>query len=105
VTWTASTFPDGDIYGARVSQSGEVLDPGGFPISTAPELQDYSALAFDGTNYLVVWMSGHYPADIYAARVSPSGTVLDPSGIPVSTAAGERGLPDVAFDGQSYLVV
>ena len=105
VTWTASTFPDGDIYGARVSQSGEVLDPGGFPISTAPELQDYSALAFDGTNYLVVWMSGHYPADIYAARVSTSGTVLDPSGIPVSTAAGEQGLPAVAFDGQSYLVV
>jgi hypothetical protein len=47
VTWTASTFPDGDIYGARISPSGEVLDPGGFPISTAPGLQDFSALAHD----------------------------------------------------------
>ena len=45
VTWTASSFPDGDLYGARVSPSGEVLDPGGFPISTAPGLQDFSALA------------------------------------------------------------
>jgi hypothetical protein len=104
VTWTASTFPDGDIYGARISPSGEVLDPGGFAISTAPGLQDFSALAFDGTNYLVVWMSGHYPADIYAARVTPAGTVLDPDGIPVSTATGEQGLPAVAFDGENYLV-
>jgi hypothetical protein len=104
VTWTASSFPDGDIYGVRVSQSGEVLDPGGFPISTAPGLQDFSAFAFDGTNYLVVWTSGHYPADIYAARVTPAGTVLDPDGIPVSTAAGEQSPPAVAFDGENDLV-
>jgi hypothetical protein len=105
VTWTRSNYPDGDIYGARVSPSGTVLDPGGFPISTAPELQDFSALAFDGTNYLVAWSSGHFPADIYAARVTPSGTVLDPGGIAVSTAAGEQNVPAVAFDGANSLVV
>lgn len=104
VTWTASGYPDGDIYGARVGPSGAVLDPGGFPISTAPDLQDFSAVAFDGANYLVAWTSGNFAGDIYAARVNPSGTVLDPDGIAVSTAANEQGLPAVAFDGQNYLV-
>jgi len=106
VTWTRSdVYPQGDVYGARISPAGAVVDVGGFPITTAPNLQDYSAVAFDGTNYLVSWMSGSVPTHIYAARVAPSGAVLDPDAIAVSTASGSQGLPDVAFDGENYLVV
>ena len=106
VTWTKSdAFSQGDLYGARISPAGAVLDVGGFPISTQPNLQDFSAVAFDGTNYLVSWTSGGFPTHIYAARVAPSGTVLDPDGIAVSTASGSQSLPDVAFDGENYLVV
>src|SRR6266545_1234335 len=95
-----------DIYGARVSPAGAVLDPGGIAISTAPGVQQYPALAFDGTSYFVAWQDGRSGAgdDIYGARVSPAGAVLDPGGIAISTAADDQGVPALAFEGTNYLV-
>jgi hypothetical protein len=95
-----------DIYGARVSAGGNVLDPGGIAISTAVRDQSQSAIAFDGTNYLVVWEDarGGSDWDIYGARVSTGGTVLDPGGIAISTAARDQQDPAVVFDGTDYLV-
>ena len=97
---------DSDLVGARVTQDGVVLDPGGIRISTAGNVQESPSIAFDGTNYLVVWQDRRTGAyyDIYAARVSPSGWVMDPNGIPVSTAAYSQSCPTVAFDGTNYLV-
>src|SRR5207244_8680160 len=89
--------------GARVSPVGTALDPDGITISTGTCRGD-PVLAFDGANYLAVWedfRSG--PADIYGARLSPFGTVLDPEGIPVSTAADHQQYPALAFDGTNYL--
>ena len=54
------------------------------------------AVAFDGTNFLVVWgdyRSGSGSTDIYGARVAPGGTVLDPSGFVVSNAPGGQYSP------------
>ena len=96
-----------DVYGSRVNQAGAVLDLAGIPISTAEGSQGGPSIAFDGTNYLLVWSDGRNgpDSDIYGARVTPSGDVLDPDGIPISTAAGEQWYPSVAFDGTNYLVV
>jgi len=63
------------------------------------------AVAFDGTNYLVAWQDGrgtYY--DVYGARVSPAGAVLDPAGIAFSTAEREQLAPALAFDGTNYFV-
>jgi len=98
-----------DIYGARVSPQGIVLDPNGFPISRADSNQDYPAIAFGNSNYLVVWLDDRNGGSIYGARVSPNGTVLDPNGILISQnfvgGASNAYRPAVAFDGVNWFVV
>src|SRR5881396_3199495 len=96
-----------DIYGALVSQDGNVLDPVGIAISTATGRKKPS-VAFGGTNYLVAWednRSGVNNSEIYGTRVSQAGAVLDSGGIPISTASSNQQEPSIAFDGTHYLVV
>ncbi|MEW6685951.1 MAG: T9SS type A sorting domain-containing protein, partial [Candidatus Edwardsbacteria bacterium] len=107
VVWGDYRGSSWDIYGARVNQSGTVLDTSGIAISLAASSQSYPSVAFDSTNYLVVWQDSRsgFSSDIYGARVNQSGTVLDTSGIAISTAADDQYFPSVAFDGINYLVV
>jgi MYXO-CTERM domain-containing protein len=107
VVWQDNRGSGFDLYGVRVSGSGTVLDPAGFPISAASGNQRNPAVAFDGTNYLVVWEDtrSNVTGDIYGARVSPSGTVLDANGLSLSVRFAAQAHPAVAFDGTNYLVV
>ncbi len=89
VTWAQGATVEDDIYGARVSQGGTVLDR--IPICIAAGNQDYPSVAFDGSVYIVTWhdaRAGDY--DIYGCRVAPDGTVLDPDGFVVSTSWGSQ---------------
>ena len=69
-------------------------------------------LAFDGTNYLVVWeeLKSATSLGLNAARVSPAGTVLDASPLRLMDTSSLPGnfspqaMPAVAFDGVNYLV-
>ena len=74
-----------DIFGARVTASGTVLDPGGIPIAARSAIQAEPAVAFDQVNYLVVWHDGSAPTyDVFATRVTPGGGILDPTGFSIS---------------------
>ena len=101
---------DYDIYAGRIRPSGQRLDGSGISITTASGNQIEPGVASDGTNYLVVWQ--HLPttranddrSDIFGARVTRAGEVLDPEGIPIATTTDRESRPVVAFDGTNYLV-
>jgi hypothetical protein len=95
-----------DVYGARVSVTGEVLDPGGIPISTAADNQQNPDVVADGSGFFVVWDDARAGrADVRGTRVTDGGLVQDPTGIPISAAAGDQLAPAIAFDGHRLLVV
>jgi hypothetical protein len=105
-----------DIMGARITQQGVVLDTAGITISTGAGYREYPHISFDGTNYLVVWQDTRnyqdgfsYNSDIYGARISPNGALLDgppdTGGIPINTAPYPKYHPRVTFDGEKFLVV
>jgi hypothetical protein len=97
---------DPNIYGARVTPGGRVLDPGGIAISRASGSQQYPAVAYGGSNFLVVWQDsrGGKDNDVYAARVSSTGALLDSTGIAIMVGQGYQQEPGVAFGGGNYLV-
>jgi hypothetical protein len=64
-------------------------------------------VASDGRDFLVVWedlRNGQY-WDVYAARVTAEGKVLDSEGIAVASGKHNQCRPDVAFAAGYYLVV
>jgi lysophospholipase L1-like esterase len=88
-----------DIYGARVSARGSVLDPGGKVVSTAGGSQRRPSVASRRDRYFVVWSDNRSGADfdIYGAQVSANGDVSPTSGVPISTAPGNQTEPDLAL--------
>jgi len=96
-----------DIYGARVTPQGTLLDRAGFVISQAPADQYWPAVGFDGTDFLVVWEDHNSSdsIDVYGARVTPQGEILDSAAIVITQAAGNQRFPALAFDGSNFLVV
>jgi hypothetical protein len=95
-------FYDGQLV--RVGASGALLDPSPIPIHAG-------AVAFDGTNFLVVWGQSiaPYPApvEIWATRLDTLGNVLDPGPQLLATRpdSGFGYEVEVAFDGTSFVVL
>ncbi len=77
-----------------------------FFVSAATNVQYMPDITFGSGNYLVVWADGRtagYP--IYAARVTPSGTVLDGNGIRVSMTTTNQYSPSVCYGNNKYFTV
>src|SRR5439155_13110656 len=116
VVWSQSVVRpeyDDDIFGARVSRDGVVLDPVGISISRAPNAQTMPAVASSGSDFLVIWADlcnavttngSTFGGEIYGARVNADGHVIDPDGFLVSTAAFGA-YPALAFNGTGFLAV
>lgn len=102
--------PFGSIYAARMSQDGTVLDPNGFEITNSTYGNKILTIAFDGTNFFVVWLDYNSGYHLKGARITEDGTILDPGGIdlgPLSIDYGWNLYLDISvtFDGQNYLIV
>ncbi|HEX8698372.1 MAG TPA: Ig-like domain-containing protein, partial [Myxococcaceae bacterium] len=96
-----------DIYGARVTGSGQVLSSPEIPISVEPTSQRTPDIAARGADYLVVWSDNRVSAsssDIYGARVSSTGTVLDPAGFVVASAPELQVNPSIASSSPGFFV-
>ncbi|MFO0678542.1 MAG: hypothetical protein U0169_18545 [Polyangiaceae bacterium] len=104
VTWTDERGRTGspDLWASRVDPSGTVLDPASIAVADAAGSQFESAVAFEGATALVVWSdtrrdpSPGAPAAVYAARLDPSGTILDRNGVLVADTTDPHPLPTVA---------
>lgn len=105
------------VLAARVTPAGVVLDAPPIGVSTAPGPKWLGGVAFDGARFLVTWGDGRRgdtvvgtPAlDVYAARLSATGALLDgppeSGGIVVNALAGSGKLdPQVAFDGTQFVL-
>ena len=102
--------PDGPVYGQFVSPAGSVVGPA-FIIEPAPSIGSLHAspqsVAFDGTNYLVVWW--HHDGNtknVYGRFVAPNGSLLGASPVAIAALAGViQQNSAVAFGGGKLLVV
>jgi len=107
VVWQDKRNDDQEaVWGARVSSAGVLLDSVNICIADQTEERTVPKVAFNGTNYLVVWQDGrNHSYDIYGTRVSPAGVILDPSGIQISRSDETDEYPSVASNGSDFLVV
>jgi hypothetical protein len=95
------------LYGVKVGTNGTVGAE--FTIMAVPGTSVYGcAVAFDGTNFLVVCSGEHLGLittySLYGARVTPAGAVLDPMPLLLVDAPCSPGWPALAFDGTHYLL-
>ncbi len=98
---------EGDILAARIDRQGTVLDPQPIVVSRAPESQEAPQVAFSDGVFLVVWQDIRSGAqwDVYGARVTPAGRVLDPGGVAIAAKPDSEALPQVAPAPDGFLVV
>lgn len=113
VAWRDGRAGNDDIYARRIGGAdGALLDgtaaAGGFAVTSDTTAQDTPVIGCDGTRCLVAWQDARNGSslDVYAARVSiATGSVLDPTGIAVTSATGDQKAPAVASDGTNFAIL
>lgn len=109
VVWQDTRTGPAKIYGARVTGAGVVTDANGIALGGGPAAQSSPSVAWDGTNYFVVWEdTRNAGTDIYGVRVGPDGHTLAAdadNGIAVNKAVSSQSHPRVACAGTRCLVV
>ncbi len=103
-----------DVYGMRLDQNGQPLDATPIVISNLGRNQTHPRVAWNGSNWLVVFVSErpdwYFFEDIVGVRVSPQGAVLDATPITIraelNSPANYYGTnPSVGSDGVNWIVV
>ena len=105
VVWSDARIGDRiNIYGARVTPDGTVLDPDGILIGSGTETLEFEpSIAFTGTRFFVVWLNYSAEFGVAGRFVNCDGTLGDTVRIANTTNEGNR--TSVAYDGTNFLVV
>jgi hypothetical protein len=97
-----------DIYGARITLDGQILDPSGILIAGGPGRQIDPRVAASGTNFFVVWRfiaeARGSAGPIHGARIADNGIVLDPNPIVLTASSHTVGWFDVGGSHTNYLL-
>jgi hypothetical protein len=111
--WRNNSLANANNYIAgRIMNANGTFATGNFTIAEAPGRQLRPVVGWDGSNFVVAWDDQRNQGaffdertDIYGARVSETGTVLDPAGFPIY--AGPQGDATAAIlsrpDGVSFV--
>ena len=99
-----------DVYGARVSPTGQNLDTtSGMPIATGTQDESgpHVAYAEDDTNWVVAWrdLRSKQTYDLYGAWISLAGVNHDPKGFLLSAEAGDEEAPALSTSAPGKLVL
>jgi hypothetical protein len=110
VTWTDSRSGTSDIYAQQISAAGTVQWlANGVALCTATGDQTYPTIVSDDAGGAIVsWMDSRSGAsdDIYAQRVSATGTVQwAADGVPLCTSSGDQAVPRIVADGVGGAIV
>jgi len=98
-----------DIYAARVSAAGELIDEKPLALCRADDSQLRPRVAFCGNVFLIVWedLRRGNQFDVFGVRVSVEGKklrVLDPEGLLIAGGMASQSRPDVAPGDGKFLV-
>ena len=103
LAWQDARFAGTDIYVARVNTEGVVIDTNGVPVSAALPNEYEPALAFSGASQLLIaWSVGD--SSIAGSRIDTSCALIDSISFALSVAVCPQWNPQVASNGNQYLV-
>ncbi|MFC2076644.1 T9SS type A sorting domain-containing protein [candidate division KSB1 bacterium] len=114
VTWTDWGEHDSGVpyrtFARRLGLDGRYLDPGYMETGPGAYEQRHSQIAYGGGTFMMVWQgkieSGStFQRHIYANRITDQGYVPDLIPLQVSGPTGIQYYPDIASDGEDFLVV
>ncbi|MBI4658902.1 MAG: hypothetical protein HY735_08670 [Verrucomicrobia bacterium] len=106
--WPHSESPGRSaVRGTIMTRSGEAAHPRGRVLSYGPNSQTTAAVAFNGSEYLVVWQDDRFNeaeghSALFGTRVSATGKILDPEGIAIGGATNAWILRPIVVDGTEY---
>ncbi len=113
VVWADHRAARNQIFAARLSALGAVLDPRGIPLGTGGrDLTQFGAgVTWDGANFIVTWTESDASdvARVYASRLTRAGQNLDPGGVVLASGSTRRrvsqGLATAAGQGVTLQVM
>ena len=111
VAWQDGRNGARDIYGTLITSAGQVVSSNGAPVCTAPYNQYAPFIAASGNQFLVAWTDyragngANVDGDIFGSRISSAGVVLDPNGIPITSATNHQFLAGIAGNGSEWMLV